>query len=322
MELSHLKEFVVLASHSKLTSAARTMFISPSTLSQHITALEKEVGCALFTRTTDGLMLTREGETALEHAQRILFEYGALMRDCVTEEGVTMRLSVPNYYYGQGPLLAARRAFFETHPHTKVVVTTNEHHGKDPFDILESGLSDTAGLFLMRDSNQRIENIVPPGVEWVRIGAYRCIFLSNGRRSETPDGILTAEELDGSTVTMRLCPVCSLLAEGLTQVLETHNASPRVALRPLTRNTDAFLGTLEDDAFMMWFEPVEGSLGTETPDRPVFRFEHDLLADGYVLYRPDMLNQLQREYLETLRTLHPRGVVLQPSMCHSTKIAC
>lgn len=322
MELSHLKEFVILASHSKLTSAARTMFISPSTLSQHITALEKEVGCALFARTADGLMLTREGETALEHAQHILFEYGALMRNCVTEEGVTMRLSVPNYCYGQGPILAGRRAFFETHPNTKVVVTTNEHHGKDPFDILESGLSDTASLFLMRGSDQRIENIVPEGVEWVRIGAYRCIFLSNGQHSSAEGGVLTAEELDEYTVTMRLCPVCSLLAEGLTQVLEARNASPRVALRPLTRNTDAFLGTLEDDALMMWFEPVEGSLGTEIPDMPVFRFEHDLIADGYVLYRPDMLDNLQRDYLETLRTLRPQGVVLQPELRPSTKIAC
>lgn len=81
MNVTYLKEFVVLAGYTKLTSAAKAMYISPSTLSQHITALEKEIGCELFTRTPDGFLLTREGEAALAHAQNIIFEYGALLRD-------------------------------------------------------------------------------------------------------------------------------------------------------------------------------------------------------------------------------------------------
>ena len=81
MRLSYLKEFAVLAGCSKLTSAARMLHMSPSALSQHVAALEKEVGCELFTR-EGGLTLTRAGETTLEHAQRILFEYSMLLRDC------------------------------------------------------------------------------------------------------------------------------------------------------------------------------------------------------------------------------------------------
>lgn len=306
MNLAYLKEFVILASHTKLTSAARAMFLSPSTLSQHITALEKEVGCELFVRTADGFIVTREGEAALEHAQRIMFEYGALLRDCSTEEGSTMRLSVPNYCFGQEPVLAARRTFFEQHPNTRVVVSTNEHHGKDPFEILENGLSDTSALFVVRGSDQRIDAMVPDGVEWVRVGAYRSVFLSNGAHASGEGGVLSADEFDGATVTLRLCPVCSMLMDGVTQVLEAHNVSVRVVFRPLTRNADVFLGKLEDEAFMMWFEPVEGSLGMEIPAMPAFRFEHDLTADAYVLYRPDKLDQLQFEYMEALRRTHPQ----------------
>ena len=77
MDIAHLKEFVTLASHMKLTSAARALFMSPSTLSQHISALEREVGADLFNR-PNGFELTAKGEAVLEHAQKILYEYNGI----------------------------------------------------------------------------------------------------------------------------------------------------------------------------------------------------------------------------------------------------
>lgn len=85
MKLSYLKEFVVLAGYSKLTSAARMLHMSPSTLSQHVAALEKEIGCELFSR-DGGFALTRAGEATLDHAQKILFEYSMLLRDCSDDD--------------------------------------------------------------------------------------------------------------------------------------------------------------------------------------------------------------------------------------------
>lgn len=103
MRLSYLKEFVGLASYTKLTTAARALHMSPSTLSQHLAALEKEVGCELFSR-EGGFTLTREGETALDHAQKILFEYGEMLRDCASSTEKALRLSFPEFDVCQPPL--------------------------------------------------------------------------------------------------------------------------------------------------------------------------------------------------------------------------
>ncbi len=48
------------------------MHLSPPALSQHIKALEKELGVQLFDRTTKGVILTEAGHTFLPHAQRLL----------------------------------------------------------------------------------------------------------------------------------------------------------------------------------------------------------------------------------------------------------
>lgn len=301
MNVTYLKEFVVLAGYTKLTSAAKAMYISPSTLSQHITALEKEIGCELFTRTPDGFLLTREGEAALAHAQNIIFEYGALLRDCTNEEGATMRLSVPNYNFGLNPILSARRAFFETHPNTKAIITSNELQGRDPFEIIDTGLSDTSAVFLVRGGGRHIEDMVDEETCWIRLGTYRPIFLSDAPHPEIKDFTLTTYELDKSTITLRLAPVCTILVEGVSNVLATYKVSPKIVFTPLTRNQDVFNGKLDDNTFMMWFEPAENSYTMEIPDIPIYRFEHELLADAYLLYKPTKLDPLQLDYVDTLR---------------------
>lgn len=301
MNVSYLKEFVVLAGYTKLTSAAKAMYISPSTLSQHITALEKEIGCELFARTPDGFLLTREGEAALAHAQNIIFEYGALLRDCTNEEGATMRLSVPNYNIGLNPILSARRTFFETHPNTKAIITSNEYQGRDPFEILDTGLSDTSVVFLVREGGRTIEDVIEDDTHWIRLGAYRPIFLSEQPHPEIKDSVLTTYELDKATITLRLAPVCSLIAEGVSNVLATYKVAPKIVFTPLTRNSDVFNGKLDDNVFMMWFEPAENSYTMDIPNIPIYRFEHELLADAYLLYKPSKLDPLQLDYLSTLQ---------------------
>jgi len=81
MELSYIKEFVTLAEEKQYLAASKKLFISQSALSRHIQALEKELGHALFTRTTRDVELSDEGRVFLPFALNIIDNYSDFLSD-------------------------------------------------------------------------------------------------------------------------------------------------------------------------------------------------------------------------------------------------
>ncbi|MER6579705.1 LysR family transcriptional regulator [Nonomuraea sp. NPDC001023] len=72
MDLRRLQYFVVVAEEGNVGRAARRLLISQPPLSQRIRELEAELGCALFVRTTRGMILTMAGEVLLREARGLL----------------------------------------------------------------------------------------------------------------------------------------------------------------------------------------------------------------------------------------------------------
>lgn len=72
MELRHLRYFVAVAETRSFTQAAAACYVAQSALSQQIARLEKDVGAALFSRTSRSVRLTAAGGTLLPWARRIL----------------------------------------------------------------------------------------------------------------------------------------------------------------------------------------------------------------------------------------------------------
>ncbi len=71
MEINYLKEFVHLAEVRNFLTASQDLFMSQSSLSKHIKAIETELGTPLFNRTTRKVTLTEAGEIFLEYAREI-----------------------------------------------------------------------------------------------------------------------------------------------------------------------------------------------------------------------------------------------------------
>ncbi|MDY2626921.1 MAG: LysR family transcriptional regulator [Lachnospiraceae bacterium] len=71
MEISYIKEFVILAETQNYLEASDALFISQSSLSKHIKALEKDLGVSLFDRTTRKVSLSEFGELFLPYAKEI-----------------------------------------------------------------------------------------------------------------------------------------------------------------------------------------------------------------------------------------------------------
>jgi DNA-binding transcriptional LysR family regulator len=72
MDLTLLRAFVAVAREGNLTRAAVQLHVSQPAVSLQIKNLQETLGIALFSRTSHGLILTRDGEALLPHAERAL----------------------------------------------------------------------------------------------------------------------------------------------------------------------------------------------------------------------------------------------------------
>jgi LysR family transcriptional regulator, transcription activator of glutamate synthase operon len=71
MEIDYIREFAVIAKLGSFSIAAEELFISQSSLSKHIKALEKELGVQLFNRTSRKVSLSEAGKQILPYANQI-----------------------------------------------------------------------------------------------------------------------------------------------------------------------------------------------------------------------------------------------------------
>ena len=68
------------------TRAAEQLSLTQPAVSQHIRALEGELGIRIFERVNNELRITHEGETAIKYAKRMLSLYNNLQRDLTSEK--------------------------------------------------------------------------------------------------------------------------------------------------------------------------------------------------------------------------------------------
>ena len=72
MELEQLRHFTAAAEAGSFSAAARSLYISHSTICRSVSALEEELGVRLFERSSRDFRLTEAGEALLPQAQGLL----------------------------------------------------------------------------------------------------------------------------------------------------------------------------------------------------------------------------------------------------------
>ena len=72
MELEQLRIFISVAENRSFSQAARKLYISHSTTSRAVSALEDELGVRLFERDNRIFSLTKQGELLLQEAKELL----------------------------------------------------------------------------------------------------------------------------------------------------------------------------------------------------------------------------------------------------------
>ena len=72
MELEQLRNFLAAAEAGSFSAAARSLYISHSTICRSVSALEEELGVRLFERSSRDFRLTEAGEALLPQVQSLL----------------------------------------------------------------------------------------------------------------------------------------------------------------------------------------------------------------------------------------------------------
>ncbi len=147
MELYQLKSFIAVAEEQHLTRAAERLNISQPSVSNHIKALEEELGLNLFTRTPKGMILTNEGkliklkaELALEAVTALRQKADHLKRNIT---GVArIGLNIDAQYLKALDLLEALQ-----HEFPEIELHYSQRHSLEAHDQVRNGQLDAAFVF-------------------------------------------------------------------------------------------------------------------------------------------------------------------------------
>lgn len=300
MNIAHLYEFVTTAKHMKLTSAAQELYVSPSTLSQHISSMERELGAPLFDR-QGSLTLTREGEAAFHHFQKIIQEYELLKQKCSRSDGQDIELRVPNYFFGLDVYIVAKTAFEEVHPECAVQLRTYEYQLKDPIEILQKDLCDVAALNIIEGSGDDIRDFLPEGFDWILIGSAQHKAVTSSDHPLAKKGTLDLEDFRGQTLVTTSCRLSEISVVGLKKKMRSDGVDVSVLYHPVNRHEDIFATDLDKGIFVVADSWKELRHFADFPHLVTHDLSFDLAIDTYLIYRPNVLGDLQRSFLDILR---------------------
>jgi LysR family transcriptional activator of glutamate synthase operon len=157
MEMDYLCEFVTIAKLGSFSLAAEELFLSQSSLSKHIIALEKELNVQLFNRTSRNVALSEAGAHILPYANRV-FEMRRRITRIATEQ-INREKRVINI--GSIPVMAeyditgAIARFHKEYPEINLSVSEREQH--ECLNVLESGGCEFAFLRKLREESPILE---------------------------------------------------------------------------------------------------------------------------------------------------------------------
>jgi DNA-binding transcriptional LysR family regulator len=150
MNLNRMAVFAAVVERGSFTAAAQVVGLTKSMVSQHVSALEDELGVRLMQRTTRSLMLTEAGEVYYQGCQKVAEEAAALavrLQNLKDEPEGKLRITTL-VDYAMGPFAAKLTAFLQLYPRVSVELVVRE----GIVDLLAERIDVAFRLGWLRDS--------------------------------------------------------------------------------------------------------------------------------------------------------------------------
>lgn len=124
MELRQLKYFIKTAETLNFSEAARNLYITQSTLSQQVRALEDELGCPLFIRDSHSVALTEYGERMLPLARQTVIDADTCKSQIKDlQEVITGTLNIGSTFSFTPVLKETIKTFISKYPGIRLNIT-------------------------------------------------------------------------------------------------------------------------------------------------------------------------------------------------------
>lgn len=159
--------FVRVAETGSFAAVAQQMGVDRSVVTRQISALEKQLGAKLMTRSTRSLTLTTSGAAYLEKCRVILNMVDAAESSLAVEKAEPrgrIRLGLP-LSYGLQTLMPLLLQFAQTHPHIELVMDFSDRRSK----LIEEGI----------DLSIRITNRLEPGDIVRKLGSSCLVTVAS-----------------------------------------------------------------------------------------------------------------------------------------------
>lgn len=157
--LADMRLFVRTVELGSFSRAAAEIGAKPSTVSRAIGALERDLGAALFNRSTRRMHLTEAGSTFFEHAQRIVagVEEARAVTSALNKR-VTglLRVNLPSVF-GRRHVMPYMAAFLAKYPELRVDATLTDL----TVDLIETGADVAVRIGALADSSLIAKRLAP-----------------------------------------------------------------------------------------------------------------------------------------------------------------
>ena len=116
MESKQVEYFLIVADTGSFSAAAQALYISQSSLSKQILALEKELDFQLFDRSKRKIALTPAGETFLKHARSLHSAYQTMLGEVAQYKNTPALMIVAIPVIAQYGITTCIAEFKTSHP--------------------------------------------------------------------------------------------------------------------------------------------------------------------------------------------------------------
>ena len=234
MQVQTLRYLCEIARAGSFYAASKNLFISQQGLNKAITQLESELGVTLLERSRRGVRLTRSGEIALSHAERIIYEYDQLADELVENRRATLpdedRIRVYVSYYS-AQIASANASYIQ-------LLSSHSSYIEEPFDKLlqHAAASDGSDLVFLDVHPYSLDALLKdPDVVFEPVIKTRVGFVCSGESPLIDQRYLHRNNIANMPVALNTQREMALLADWLfrdtpLQDIRLGAANPRMLL--------------------------------------------------------------------------------------------
>lgn len=235
MDIELLREFVVFARYLNFNSAAREIHIAESTLSKHISAMERETGIDLISHGKSP-EITPAGALFLESASEIVSQYDYTLKQCKSKQ--TQHKGVVNIE-DEYKLIGCFDEFIRTTTTPTILVGL---HGKTPLQALEEGEIDVAVAYSNQERKEAEAWLESAGYLYRHIGREPTALLMRADNPLAEKESLSLADLQNLSVLSDSCARYTLWDDVFRGVLDANNVFVRYKVRPFKSSLVTGLG--------------------------------------------------------------------------------